>query len=131
MPNNYLSVLYKHIIQVENKNVGLKVCVCVCVGGGGAQAYHCHPPPHTHTHTPASYVSVYITEKKILDVIIFRANSLREHTLLYDPDYCFELPICKECVDDCFTEVSPLGVFCISATSAFKQPAKYNRSKRN
>ena len=29
MPNNYLSVLYKHIIQVENKNVGLKE------GGGG------------------------------------------------------------------------------------------------
>ena len=29
MPNNYLSVLYKHIIQVENINVGLKV------GGGG------------------------------------------------------------------------------------------------
>ena len=25
MPNNYLSVLYKHIIQVGNKNVGLKV----------------------------------------------------------------------------------------------------------
>ena len=25
MPNNYFSVLYKHIIQVENKNVGLKV----------------------------------------------------------------------------------------------------------
>ena len=36
MPNNYLSVLNKHIIQVENKNVGLKVCV-------GAQTYHC---PH-------------------------------------------------------------------------------------
>ena len=31
MPNNYLSVLHKHIIQVENKNVGLKGCVCVCV----------------------------------------------------------------------------------------------------
>ena len=29
MPNYYLSVLNKHIIQVENKNVGLKV------GGGG------------------------------------------------------------------------------------------------
>ena len=28
----YMSVLYKHIIQVEKKNVGLKVCVC---GGGG------------------------------------------------------------------------------------------------
>ena len=39
MPNNYLSVLYKHIIQVENKNVGLKVC------GGGAQTYHCPPSP--------------------------------------------------------------------------------------
>ena len=25
MPNNYLSVLYKHIIQVENKMVGFKV----------------------------------------------------------------------------------------------------------
>ena len=25
MPNNYLSMLYQHIIQVENKNVGLKV----------------------------------------------------------------------------------------------------------
>ena len=25
MPNNCLSVLYKRIIQVENKNVGLKV----------------------------------------------------------------------------------------------------------
>ena len=25
MPNNCLSVLYKHIIQVENKNVGIKV----------------------------------------------------------------------------------------------------------
>ena len=34
MPNNYLSLLYKHIIQVEIKNVGLKLCVCVCVGGG-------------------------------------------------------------------------------------------------
>ena len=31
MTNNYLSVLYKHIIQEENKNVGLKVGL----GGGG------------------------------------------------------------------------------------------------
>ena len=35
MPNYYLSVLYKHIIQVQNKNVGLKV-------GGG----------HKHTIAP-------------------------------------------------------------------------------
>ena len=37
MPKNYLSVLYKHIIQVENENVGLKVCVCVGGGGGGGK----------------------------------------------------------------------------------------------
>ena len=54
-----MSVLYKHIIQVENKNVGLKV------GGhkhtiappikkvGGAHAPLAPPPP-------ASYASVYI-----------------------------------------------------------------------
>ena len=40
MPNNCLLVLYKHIIQVENKNVALKVW------GGEAQTYHC-PPPHS------------------------------------------------------------------------------------
>ena len=45
MPNNCLSVLYKHIIQVENKNVGLKVCV-------GAQTYHCPPPPLHPLPTP-------------------------------------------------------------------------------
>ena len=66
MPNNYLSVLYKHIIQVENKNVGSKVCVCV---GGGGEGGHKHtiarqskmwghiPPP------PASYASVYIYKR--------------------------------------------------------------------
>ena len=45
MPNSVLSVLYKHIIQVENKIVRLKVCVCVGGGGGGglAQTYHCPP----------------------------------------------------------------------------------------
>ena len=51
MPNYYLLVLYKHIIQVENKNLGLKV------GGhkhtiappvkkvGGAHAPLAPPPP--------------------------------------------------------------------------------------
>ena len=38
MPNNYLSVLYKHIIQVENQNVGLKVW------GGGVWANIPLPP---------------------------------------------------------------------------------------
>ena len=55
MPNNCLSVLYKHIIQV-----GLKV------GGGRAQTYHCPPiknvwgahapsPPPPPLHTPVKW----------------------------------------------------------------------------
>ena len=39
MANNYLSVLYKHIIQVENKNVGLKV-------GGHKHTIAPPPPPN-------------------------------------------------------------------------------------
>ena len=37
MPNNCLTVLYKHIIQVDNKNVGLKV--------GGKHKHTLPPPP--------------------------------------------------------------------------------------
>ena len=60
MPNNCLSVLYKHIIQVENKNVGLKVGgghkhtiapPIKKVWGGGTHAPLAPPPP------PASYAS--------------------------------------------------------------------------
>ena len=54
MPNYYLSVLYKHIIQVKNKNVGLKV--------GGHK--HTFAPPikkvggaHAPLAPPASYAS--------------------------------------------------------------------------
>ena len=54
MPNYYLLVLYKHIIQVENKNLGLKVgghkhtiAPPVKKVGGGT----CPPCP------PASYAS--------------------------------------------------------------------------
>ena len=64
MPNNYLSLLYKHIIQVENKNVGLKVCVG---GGGGGGHKHTIAPQSKSggTHAPlappppASYASVW------------------------------------------------------------------------
>ena len=42
MPNNCLSVLYKRIIQVENKNVGLKVG-----GGGGGGHKHTIAPPQS------------------------------------------------------------------------------------
>ena len=63
MPNNCLSVLYKRIIQVENKNVGLKV-------GGHKHTIAPPPqskkwggtcplaPPHPPPPTPASYASV-------------------------------------------------------------------------
>ena len=51
MPNYYLSVLYKHIIQVENKNVGLKVgghkhtiAPPVRKVGGGGTCPPCPPP---------------------------------------------------------------------------------------
>ena len=54
MPNYYLSVLYKHIIQVENKNVGLKV---------GGHKHTIAPPSqksggaHAPLAPPASYAS--------------------------------------------------------------------------
>ena len=62
MPNNCLSVLYKRIIQVENKNVGLKV-------GGGGTNIPLLPPTNQKsggahaslTPPPASYASdIYI-----------------------------------------------------------------------
>ena len=58
MPNNYLSVLYKHIIQVENKNVGLKVCVCV--GGGGGHKYTIAPNQKIPPLLPPPASSAYI-----------------------------------------------------------------------
>ena len=56
MPNKYLSVLYKHIIQVENKNVGLKVW-----GGGGKSGTSPIAPPPPPLPTPVCiYIYVYI-----------------------------------------------------------------------
>ena len=64
MPNYYLSVLYKHIIQVENKILGLKVgrhkhTIAPPVKKvGGAHAPLAPPPPPP---PPASYASdIYI-----------------------------------------------------------------------
>ena len=62
MPNNYLSVLYQNIIQVENKNVGLKVeghkhtiAPTVKIVGGHMPPL---PPP---LPTPVIYIYIYIT----------------------------------------------------------------------
>ena len=52
MPNYYLLVLYKHIIQVENKHLGLKVgghkhtiAPPSQKSGGGGTCPPCPPPP--------------------------------------------------------------------------------------
>ena len=74
MPNNYLSVLNKHIIQVENKNVGLKV------GGTNIPL----PPPnqksggggHMPPLSPASYASVF----KWVDVMYVHETTWIQHT---------------------------------------------------
>ena len=66
MPNNCLLVLYKRIIQVENKNVGLKVW-----GGGGGHNHTIAPPIKKvggwghmpPLPPPASYASANFTEK--------------------------------------------------------------------
>ena len=66
MPNNCLSVLYKHIIQVENKNVGLKV---------GGTNIPLPPPPHQKCGghmpqppppTPLSTPVVYVNQTTVL-----------------------------------------------------------------
>ena len=62
MPNNCLSVLYKHIIQVENKNVGLKVgghkhTIAPPIKKVGGTCPPCPPPP---LPTPVIYIYIYI-----------------------------------------------------------------------
>ena len=66
MPNYYLSVLYKHIIQVENKNVGLKV---------GGHKHTIAPPPQSKKWggtcppcPPASYASAMYTPSNIVNI---------------------------------------------------------------
>ena len=62
MPNYYLSVLYKHIIQVENKKLWLKVgghkhTIAPPVKKVGGHMPPLPPPPPPPP--PASYASAY------------------------------------------------------------------------
>ena len=57
MPNYYLSVLYKHIIQVENKNVGLKVGGHKHTIAPPVKKVGGHMPP---LPPPASYASAWV-----------------------------------------------------------------------
>ena len=58
MPNNCLSVLYKRIIQVENKNVGLKV--------GGHKHTIAPPPPPPRLPTPVIYIYIYMLCRQLV-----------------------------------------------------------------
>ena len=58
MPNYYLSVLYKHIIQVENKNVGLKV---------GGHKHTIAPPVKKVAPPPRFLRQCYIILHKCID----------------------------------------------------------------
>ena len=75
MPNNYLSVLYKHIHQVENKNVGLNVCVW----GGGEGTNIPFPPPIKSAPPPASYASdiylcMYVSVRLSVCLSVYRSH---------------------------------------------------------
>ena len=68
MPNNCVSVLYKRIIQVENKNVGLKVGGHKHTivpqskkwGGGGHMPPLPPPPPTSYASDIYIYIYIYI-----------------------------------------------------------------------
>ena len=74
MPNNYLSVLYKYIIQVENKNVGLKV------GGTNIPL----PPPPS-----ASYAGVYIYIYIFLSMVQISVSATLYGKSIYEANTTF------------------------------------------
>ena len=94
MPNNYLSVLYKHIIKVENKNVGLKVCVCVWGGGGGGtniplptnqkSGGHMPPlPPPPTSYANDTYIHAYIYIYNITFAFRNKTNKILSITFIF------------------------------------------------
>ena len=60
MPNNYLSVLYQHIIQVENKNVGLKVEGHKHTIAPPVKKVGGHKPPPPRFLRQCIYIYIYI-----------------------------------------------------------------------
>ena len=81
MPNNYLSVVYKHIIQVENKNVGLKVCVW----GGGVGTNIPFPPKKRKqwgAHAPFRRFKPFESSRQYF-ICIIRHTHTYTHTHIY------------------------------------------------
>ena len=70
MPNYYLSVLYKHIIQVENKNVGLKVGGHKHTIAPPVKKVGGHMPPLPPPPPPASYASVVVVVVVVIVVVV-------------------------------------------------------------
>ena len=72
MPNNCLSVLYKRIIQVENKNVGLKVgghkhtiAPPIKKVGGACPPIPPPPPPPPPASYASAWVNPFVQDKKV------------------------------------------------------------------
>ena len=91
MPNNCLSVLYKHVIQVENKNLGLKVGEGTNIplppnqkSVGGVEAHAPHPPA---SYASAMYCILFILIKSLFKFINFKR-------LTHDMKYLFKLYKC-------------------------------------
>ena len=94
MPNYYLSVLYKHIIQVENKNVGLKVGGHKHTIAPPVKKVGGHMPPLPPPPPPASYASdiyIYSEPKKK------RPLTLLEHNLMKTNRGIIVIYVFKEC----------------------------------
>ena len=84
MPNNYFSVLYKHIIQVGKKSVGAQTYHCPPYQKSGGTCPPCCPPP------PASYASVKadynsyiysICQASVNRNLIYRRRLLSKHSI--------------------------------------------------
>ena len=80
MSNNCLSVLYKHIIQVENKNVGLKVGgTNIPLPPNKKRGAHVHlaplpPPPASHAsdiYIMTVAMTMKLTNKDSRDPLIY------------------------------------------------------------
>ena len=80
MPNNYLSVLYKYIIQVEIKNVGLKV--------GGTKIPLPPPPPPRYSREHSTH---FIYGYMASDIWVRTTLIVRKETRCSHIGYSFQL----------------------------------------
>ena len=75
MSNNCLSVLYKHIIQVENKNVGLNV---------GGHKHTIAPPPPKSKNCPPPPSRLLDTRDREVPIVFTKIDKIAEIKRRYD-----------------------------------------------